>query len=485
MMGSMGRSGTSTGSLQISFFADGFRVGDVVDVPAEEGIVTCSAEEDVSTVGIAASQPGAMGNSDLYPVAVPDTMVPRIVLGNPCGDPPPPPPECFVIPNILVGQVTFGPMAPGEDCPPLVPVGLCVIDEMCQPAYAEETMREDGSMRPPFDPVACISCPCGDNEVCPYDSGMTDDMGRPMCGNGQNDCIPRPSSSGSPSPSPSALSPSPSPSVEPVYQMLVQATKGQCVTDGDDPEDECVDDSPYDNRVTLIQLLFERVLPEHCCDDSGQNIEDAFYAPPVDELEDVDLAGMTIYSRRGVNCIFYPDGNQYTDDQPREGSFDFCESDCTENCGPGGDMTKWVPVFLTGTGEGGAPFDTDAGVVYGPKIVEADVWPNTPRLRGESRASIAMAVDCAGLQTGSYAEESIAQTKIIQFPVGPAGGPCWYDPQYGETVCAAGGLRGSTANRAYRDIEGTFYENCPEDNDGPCPRFFAFNCPDLVSKKDF
>merc|ERR1712048_295780 len=44
-------------------------------------------------------------------------------------------------------------------------------------------------MRQPFVPENCVTCNCGDDEYCPYDSGEVDELGRPMCGEGVNNCI--------------------------------------------------------------------------------------------------------------------------------------------------------------------------------------------------------------------------------------------------------------------------------------------------------
>merc|ERR1712048_401624 len=143
-------------------------------------------------------------------------------------------------------------------------------------------------------------------------------------------------------------------------------------------------------------------------------------------------------------------------------------------------IEDWVPVFLIGNQ------DDDTGFDYGPAVIEGGVWPNNARIRGQHRSAISMAVDCSPLYGTEFSDESLGQAKLINFPVGVENnGPCWNDPDYGgELVCAAGGVRGYTGNNLYRNINNEFYEGCPADFDGVCPRFFTFNCPAGSGKKE-
>lgn len=221
-------------------------------------------------------------------------------------------------------------------------------------------------------------------------------------------------------------------------------------------------------------MVFERAVPAHY-DENGDIIPTTLYAPPVSEMidETVDLSGIKIYSRRGSEstCWLRNSWGEYNDDRPHhEWDFDFC--------GAEGPYPAWVPIFLVG----------DNGEDFSPAVVEGGTWPNNLPILGEIRDAWSMAIDCSGLNIvyegfDDFREESLAQTKVLLFPIGSQDGPCWNDPELdGQQVCAAGGIRGSHENDLYRDIDGNFYPFCPDDYDGLCPRYFAFNCPVASAK---
>jgi len=258
-------------------------------------------------------------------------------------------------------------------------------------------------------------------------------------------------------------SPSPSPSVAPIYQMSILANIGLCVSDDEDGGDGlgCINGVPADSFTTRMALTFERVIPSHF-DENGVSISNVFVVPPQQDVFDFGLEGMKLYSRRGteLTCWLRDDWNDLGGDDLRHSEYDidFCEN-----------MADWVPTWYV---------DNDANS-YAPKFVVGGQWPNSYEIHTELRDAVSMAVDCRGIMNGAYAEEAIAQSKLVYLPTGTeSDGPCWNDPDYGGIqVCANGGLRGSHSNDLYRDIDGNFYPFCSNDFDGPCPRFFTFNCP--------
>merc|ERR1712019_64598 len=121
----------------------------------------------------------------MYDVAVPDVMVPLIADTSECV------PGCITLPDHLLDEFTYVPPDPNSDetCGEYEPNGLCVFNPLCSFYSTPRPATPDRPMRQPFVPENCVTCNCGDDEYCPYDSGEVDELGRPMCGEGVNNCI--------------------------------------------------------------------------------------------------------------------------------------------------------------------------------------------------------------------------------------------------------------------------------------------------------
>lgn len=158
--------------------------------------------------------------------------------------------------------------------------------------------------------------------------------------------------------------------------------RGECVSAGG-----CVNEHPYDNVTVRLSMYFVRTL--------GHQGAERFYVPPQRELFDLNLDAIEIYGFTVPEvCIF-------TDPFLPE-PLDLCQND----------NKQWVPKWYAG---------------HEPAVVNAATFPNNLNFD-----AVAMAIDCSDVMQGFWSQHSTDVAKMVTWPLGPQGGPCWFDPDYGE-----------------------------------------------------
>jgi len=281
-------------------------------------------------------------------------------------------------------------------------------------------------------------------------------------------------------------SPSPSPSTQPIYQVQMFESRTLCITD------PCVVHYEWDNYTTRINIWYERAIIDTA---TGQA---ELYQPPISELTFMpDMDSIELYALTQTQCYNPPESlqcqrsqNPILSEAQAERLAQYCLP-CVNDA--------WVPLWFVTDSNYVATVEglIEAGTDYHPKPTAASVYPNA-----QPHDAIAGVVDCSVIHANELFA-NLASIKFVMFPMGPTrtnpdgsiwyddegnakGGPCWFDPDYQETVCAngGGGLPPGTLDwpsdtvpfPKVRNIDG---ENYPQttDQNGQYPRQMQFNCP--------